>query len=119
MEKNNVHHKGAYRAKFSDSLRDLQKIVLNYCENEMDKSKEILKWLDEEMAKKNELVSRQRAFLDEMLSRKQQLISRIIDTENVRKSYIEFHLELHENKTYKTSFSQVVQGQTPPVRFIL
>lgn len=83
----------------------------------MDKSKEILKWLDEEMAKKNELVSRQRAFLDEMLSRKQQLISRIIDTENVRKSYIEFQLKLHENKTYKTSFSHVVRDK--PHRFVL
>ncbi|XP_028390814.1 kinesin-like protein KIF11-A isoform X2 [Dendronephthya gigantea] len=106
VEKNNVHQKEAYRVQFSDSLRDLQKIVSNYCENEMGKSRETLKWLDEETTKKNELVLRQRAFLDDMLLRKQRLISRIIDTEN---AHVQNLME------WKESLSQAVVSKKDEV----
>ena len=84
VEKSNAHQKDVYRRHFSDSVRDLQQSVLNYCEDGKEKSRENLKWLEGENAKKNELVSRQREFFDSMLARRQQLISRIIDTDNVR-----------------------------------
>lgn len=84
VEKSNAHQKDVYRRHCSDSVRDLQQSVLNYCEDGKEKSRENLKWLEGENAKKNELVSRQREFFDSMLARRQQLISRIIDTENVR-----------------------------------
>jgi hypothetical protein len=85
VEKNNAHQKEAYRKEFSDSMQSLQQGVLNYCEEEKVKSQECFQRLQDEIAKKNELVSRQREFFDDMLNRRQQLISKIIDTEQVKK----------------------------------
>ena len=66
-------------------MRGLQKSVLNFCEDEKEKSRELLKWLEAENTKKAELISRQREFFDEILARRQHLISKIIDTEKVKK----------------------------------
>ncbi|CAB3979712.1 kinesin KIF11 [Paramuricea clavata] len=97
VEKSNAYQKDVYRRQFSDSVRDLQQSVLNYCEDGKEKSRENLKWLEGENAKKNELVSRQREFFDSMLARRQQLISRIIDTEKAHvQSCIEWRESLSE-----------------------